>query len=630
MRGDDTEGKKELKPDYLFEVSFEVCNKVGGIYTVVSTKAKYMKEIYGDRYYAIGPYFKDKARIEFEETSIENLNDEVVKKAIKKLSKKGITYHLGKWNVPGNVNAILLDYTSLIDAKNEIKRKVWEAFKIDSLRAEWDFEEPMLWSYAVGMFIEEICEELKDSSKTAVLHMHEWLSAFTLLYLKMREKQNKNLGTVFTTHATMLGRAYAHSNPNFHEELEEGLKKGRRIDESLAYKFCIEAKHQTEKTAAHIVDVFTTVSEVTANECEYILGKRPEIILPNGIDADDLHYPELLSHMHILLKRKVMNFLRGYFGPYYQINTENSRIIFISGRYEFKNKGIDIFIKALGRVNEKLKAEGETTDYFAFILVPSATSGEREDVLENISLFRGMQNYVDELLKEMKVEILDKMATKRSVSWNSFLNEILPEEKTSQLRKLSLSFQSREGNAPLCPFNLAYEESKDVILNSLKENNLLNRKEDKIKVVFYPAYLSLSDRLICMDYRSFLLASSAGIFPSYYEPWGYTPLEAAVLGVLAVTTDLTGYGQFLLKDAKVKMEDDTKGIFVLRRKGRCEDEIVESLANEIYKILKYSKEEIGLRKQKAYMLAKLSDWREMVKYYLEAHKKALEKARNKY
>ncbi len=626
MRGGYTGGKSSSKPDYLFEASFEVCNKVGGIYTVVSTKAKYMKELYGENYYAIGPYFKDKARIEFEEIELEGWSDEVIKQAVKNLSKKGIKCHCGKWNVPGNVNAILVDYSSLIDAKNEIKRKLWESFKIDSLRAGWDFEEPMLWSYAVGMLIEEISKKLKDSNKTCVLHMHEWLSAFALLYLKMKKADMENIGSVFTTHATMLGRAYAHSNPNFHEEIEEGLRKGKRIDESLAYKFCIEAKHQTEKKAAYLVDVFTTVSEVTADECEYILGKRPDIILPNGIDADDLHYPELLSHMHILLKRKVMNFLRGYFGPYYQINTENSRIIFISGRYEFKNKGIDIFIKALGRVNEKLKAEGETTDYFAFLLIPSATAGEREDVLENISLFRGMQNYVDELLKEMKVEILDRIATKRTLSWNSFLKEIMPEEKISQLRKLSLSFQSRDGNAPLCPFNLAYEESKDAIMNVLKENNLLNRKEDKIKVVFYPAYLSLSDRLLCMDYRSFLLASSAGIFPSYYEPWGYTPLEAALLGVLAVTTDLTGYGQFLIKNGKIKIEDDSNGIFVLKRKGRNEEEIVESLAKEIYKILKYSKEDIGIRKQRAYMIAKLSDWRKMVKYYLEAHKKALEKA----
>ena len=626
MRGGYTGGKSSLKPDYLFEASFEVCNKVGGIYTVVSTKAKYMKELYGENYYAIGPYFKDKARIEFEKINIEDLNDSVIKNALMVLSKKGIKCYCGKWNVPGNVNAILIDYSSLIDAKNEIKRKLWESFKIDSLRAGWDFEEPMLWSYAVGMLIEEISKNLRAENKTCVLHMHEWLSAFALLYLKMKKVDMQNIGSVFTTHATMLGRAYAHSNPNFHEEIENGLKKGTHVDESLAYKFCIEAKHQTEKTAAYLVDVFTTVSEVTADECEYILGKRPDIILPNGIDADELHYPELLSHMHILLKRKVMNFLRGYFGPYYQINTENSRIIFISGRYEFKNKGIDIFIKALGRVNEKLKAEGETTDYFAFLLIPSATFGEREDVLENISLFRGMQNYIDELLKEMKVEILDRIATKRIVSWNSFLNEIMPEEKVSQLRKLSLSFQSREGNAPLCPFNLAYDESKDVIMNALKENNLLNRREDKIKVVFYPAYLSLSDRLLCMDYRSFLLASSAGIFPSYYEPWGYTPLEAALLGVLAVTTDLTGYGQFLINKGKVKIEDDLNGIFVLRRKGKKEEEIVESLAREIYNILKYSKEEIGIRKQRAYMIAKLSDWRKMVKYYLEAHKKALENA----
>ncbi len=607
----------EKKADYVFELSFEVCNKVGGIYTVVSTKANSMKRIYGGNYVAIGPYFEEKAKLEFDEI---HDNHHPFSGVLEEMRSSGIDCRFGIWRVNGDPYVILVDFRKLMEVKDDIKSRFWEWYKIDSIRAGWDFEEPLVWSYAAGLLLEKIINSLSD--KKIVIHFHEWLSGGALLYLAHKKK---NVASVFTTHATMLGRVLAHNVNNFHEMIEDGLKNNERVDETLAYKYGVEAKHQMEKVCAETATIFTSVSELMADECEYILGKRPDLILPNGIDRSTYPSPEITSYLHVKNKRKLLDFLRGYFSPYYEINTENTRFIFISGRYEFKNKGIDIFIKALGKVNANLKAEGCETDYFAFILVPSDVKLERQDVLENISLYRGIEEFVDETTEDMKTRLMDMITNQRRKTLEARASAFFTEEEILRMRKLSMSFQSRkDALPPLTPYVLNYDEKKDAILNALKENGLLNRKEDKIKVIFYPAYLSISDRLIGMDYKSVVMGCSAGIFPSYYEPWGYTPLETAALGVVAITTDLSGYGRFVAKLLS-NVEMHRSGIIVLRRKGRDEAEVINDLANLISQILKYTKEEISVRKHHASEIAKQSDWHEMIWNYIKAHNMAIEK-----
>ena len=610
----------EKKADYVFEVSFEVCNKVGGIYTVVSTKAEYMKRIYGENYILIGPYFKEKAKLEFDELDEGKTEFSDI---LYELKASGIDCKFGIWRVNGDPYVILVDFRKLMEVKNDIKTKFWEWYGIDSIRAGQDFEEPLVWSYSVGILLEKILEALEG--KKVVVHFHEWLSGASLLYLAHKKK---NLATVFTTHATMLGRVLAHNVNNFHELVEEGLKKNKCVDETLAYQYGVEAKHQMEKKCAEVATIFTSVSDIMRDECEFILGKKPDIVLPNGIDRSSYPPPEVISYLHVRNKNKLLDFLRSYFSPYYEIRTEKTRFIFISGRYEFRNKGIDIFIKALGRVNKFLKAEGCETDYFAFILVPSSVKLERQEVLENVSLYRGIEALVDDMTSEMKSRLIDIIANSRQKSLEARLSSIFTKEEILRIRKLSVSFQNRDGSAPLTPFVLDYDERNDAILNSLRENGLLNRKEDKIKVVFYPAYLSIADRLLGMDYKSVVMGCSVGVFPSYYEPWGYTPLESAALGTVAITTDLSGYGQFILRvrgENKNKNEVES-GVIVLRRKGKKDEDVVADLAHTIYRLLKLSKEEISAIKHNAVELARLSDWEKMIENYVLAHNLALERS----
>jgi len=160
---------------------------------------------------------------------------------------------------------------------------------------------------------------------------------------------------------------------------------------------------------------------------------------------------------------------------------------------------------------------------------------------------------------------------------------------------LSLWRETSEPNRtkplPLCAFDLNY--GQDEILSALWDNGLRNREQDRVKVVFYPTYLSVGDRLLSMDYNDFIVASSAGIFPSYYEPWGYTPVETAANGALSITTDMAGFGKFLQDKTE---EDERKGIKVLEREGRSDEVVAEDLAEMVEDFVTYPKTEITERK----------------------------------
>ncbi|MBU1855248.1 MAG: glycogen/starch synthase, partial [Nanoarchaeota archaeon] len=324
------------KADYLFEASWEVCNKVGGIYTVVKSKAYVMKEHYKN-YFLIGPYFSKKAMVE--------LNDkeppEFLKNAFEELKKEGVNCYYGTWDVDGSTNTILIDFQSMIALKNNIKADLWMSEKIDSYISRWDFEEPMIWSWTVGMLLGHI--ESKLAGKKIVGHFHEWLSGFSIFYLK---KINSSIKTVFTTHATMLGRTISGSGGDLYNLLE------KINPEQEAYKHDVKDKFLTEKAAANKADIFTTVSEITALEAEKLLGRKPEVILNNGLTMRKFPTIEETSMKHLLTREKIRDFLTFHFFPYYNMDLEHNLIFFIVGRYEFKNKGLDVMIKALGRLNK--------------------------------------------------------------------------------------------------------------------------------------------------------------------------------------------------------------------------------------------------------------------------------------
>lgn len=580
-----------MKPENFIEVSYEVANKVGGIYQVLSSKAGKMEDCYGENYITIGYYNAEKAEEELapRESFLQEMELET--------EIDGIDIYTGVWRVSGQPACILVDPSGMEKSTDEIKKEMYENYGIDSIEAGSDFDDPIRWSYAVGKVIEELEEKLEGKT---VVQLHEWLSGPAMM--------NFESSTVFTTHATVLGRALSNTDFDLRAAVEEG-----EVDDSLAEEYGVKAKHQTEKMAAGESDVFTTVSETTGEEAAAVLDEEPDKILPNGLNVEEFPSLEELSYQHKKKKQEMKEFLRAYFEPYYDVNLEDDpRIFFISGRYEFHNKGLDVFIDALSELNEE---EGD--DFFVFFFVPADVKGVKSEVLENMSLYQELEDYVDSVMPEVRQTLLNSLTSDKDPGENL---KKLVENTSTGLKSLQKNFHDRRDKTPPnCAFDLSY--SNDSILEMMHEKGLRNREEDRVKVVFYPTYLSMGDKLLSMSYKDAIIASSAGIFPSYYEPWGYTPVETAANGALSVTTDMAGFGKFLQEETE---EKERKGIQVLERADVSDEEAAENLADILRNYVSYPRTEITERKHNARRLAQLTSWEKLGDNYLEAHEKALE------
>lgn len=592
----------KAKANCLFEVSWEVCNKVGGIYTVVKSKAAQMANYYKDNHFLVGPYFAKQALGEFSE----EIPKDYCKSPFDELKKEGIICHYGKWLIEGNPNVILIDFEGFKQKINDIKKDLWEYYKIDSLRTGYDYDEPVAWSYAAGKLIEKLARVI---NKKIVAHFHEWLSGAALLYLK---KKKANVGTVFTTHATTLGRTLANSNVDLYSLLDK-----LDVDKEI-YKYSIESKHLLEKQSALHSDVFTTVSEITGMEAEYLLGRKPDVLLLNGLDIEKFPTFEETSVEHRVQRERIREFILYYFFPYYTFDLNETLIYFIASRYEFHDKGIDIFIKALGTLNNKMKKFGNKKTIIAFLWVPANIRNIKPDLLENKTYYQDIKDSMDDVTEEtnrnvMRLVMSSKKISKSSLFEKNFLLEI----------KGKLNRFAKDGQPPISTHDLY--DGNDAIVKSLKEANLKNYKEDPVKVIYYPIYLSGADSLLNLNYYESIQGSHLGIFPSYYEPWGYTPLETSALGVTSVTTDLAGFGKFLCREHP---QSDNPGIFILRRFGKTDEEVIQQLVKIMLDFSNLSKHNRIANKIQAKKIASTADWKLLIKRYIKAHNMAIEKISN--
>ena len=591
----------EKKADVLFEVSWEVCNKVGGIYTVVKSKSARMVEHYGSDYFMVGPYFATKALAEFQE----EVPNEFCKAPFEELKKSGIICHFGKWLSEGSPSAILIDFVNFKHKTNDIKRELWDWCRIDSLRAPQDYDEPIVWAYAAGMLIEKLSACYKD--KKVAAHFHEWLSGIGLIYLK---KKKVKIASVFTTHATVLGRTLASANVDLYNVWNK-----INPDEEV-YKYNVEAKHLVEKNSAALADVFTTVSEITGMEAEYLLKKKPDALLPNGLDIIKFPTFEEVVIKHRLQRDRIREFMLYYFFPYYTFDLKETLVYFIAGRYEFHDKGIDIYIKALGKLNDKLKQLKSKKTIVAFIWVPANIRNIRPELLENKTLYQDIKDALEETIDDVEKNIIysfvsDKKIQKESLFDDDFLTEM----------KIKVAKFVKKGKPPLSTHDL-YDEN-DIILKTIASSGLGNGEQDPVKIIYYPIYLSGADGLLNLNYYESMQGSHLGIFPSYYEPWGYTPLEAGALGVSSVTTDLAGFGRYFCTEC---VQSDTPGIFVLKRLRKTDDDVISQLIDVMFNFANSPKEDRIANKLQARKVASMADWKIFVNNYIEAHNLAVDKA----
>ncbi len=592
---------------FVFECSWEVCHKIGGIYTVVKSKAALLSDKYKN-YFLIGPYFKRNADIDLEEKEPPSY----LKRIFDDLKDEGIVCHYGSWNIKGNPKTILIDFSDYWENKDGIKKKFWDDFRVDSLRSGSEFDEAVVWASAAGRLIEKVFLSERDKQGVEfVCHSHEWLAGAALLYIKSR---GLRIGTVFTTHATILGRTLAASGFDLYDNLSS-------FDpEAEAKKHGVIDKWSMEKACANNADIFTTVSEITSIEAEHILGRKADVLLMNGLDVDNLPTYEDLAVLHKKNKKKIHDFLRYYFHPYYYFDVTDTSIFFIVGRYEFKNKGIDVLIDALAKLNDRLKKERSTKTIICFFWIPREVHGVRPEISTNKISYIDLKDFIHENLHELENNIVANIVKTgiSRITVDDLSKNVFHQELITAIKKREVGF-IKQGNPPLATHNIPFE-AQDIIIQNLLKTGLDNKEDDRVKVIFYPIYLSGVDGLTDLSYYDAMNACHLGIFPSYYEPWGYTPLEAAAVGIPSVTTDLAGFGRFL----KSKDEGDS-GIYVLERFKRPYDKIVESLSDVLYDYSRLDTSTRVKQKIRAKELSTLADWKIFVKNYFDAHDLAVKK-----
>jgi len=539
-----------LKPNYIFETSWEVCNKVGGIHTVVSTKAITLQKELKDGLIMIGPdlHRDDSTNPEFEEDN--NLFPEW--KAV--AEKEGLRIKTGRWKIVGKPVVILIDFSPFIAQKNDIFRHFWDLYQLDSLSGHWDYIEPAIFGYVAAKVVESYCNfHLKDKEK-AVAHFHEWMTGAGILYLKDRAP---HIATAFTTHATAIGRSIAGNGLPLYSKLDT------YNGDAKAKEFNIISKQSLEKISAQVADVYTTVSEITAKECSQFHEKDVDLVTPNGFEDDFVPVGADFDKKRTAARKKLREVAEALLG--YELPKE-LKFVATSGRYEFSNKGIDVFVDALGKANTDKKAGQETV---AFVLVPANNYGARKDLLHRL-----------------------EHGGSPSPNENRVLTHYL------------------------------HDAEFDPTLNKIAENNLQNDKEDKVKVIFVPVYLNGEDGIFNLSYWDLLIGFDLSVFPSYYEPWGYTPLESLAFYIPTVTTTLSGFGRWILKEGI----DLSECLKVIERDDDNYDYVVDEIAKTI--VLCSDKDENFFKKARknAFDVSRIALWKNLINYYYEAYDIAIQKS----
>lgn len=552
--------KERLFPDYIFESSWEVCNKVGGIYAVLSTRAKTLKEKLGDRLIFIGPdCWGEKTSPYFEEDK--SLFSEWQVQA----AKEGINVKIGRWTIPGSPVAILVDFNAFYPQKDTIYTQLWNKFHVDSLHAYGDYDEASMFAYAVARVVESFYNNVIAKQKPAakvVYHGNEWMTGLGVLYIHDRLPQ---VATIFTTHATSIGRSIAGNNKPLYDYLEA------YNGDQMADELNMQSKQSIEKQTAAYVDCFTTVSDITARECAELLDKPVDVVLPNGFEDDFVPQGKEFDRKRTVARRRLLDITRALTGD---TVSDDAVIISTSGRYEWRNKGIDVFIEAVNRL--RLSADQLNKEVVAFIEVPAWVNCPREDLAERLA-------------KMAEGETFDTpLDTPVITHW---LNE----------------------------------QQNDRALGMMNWLGMHNAKGEKVKLVFIPCYLTGDDGIVNLSYFDVILGNDLCVYPSYYEPWGYTPLEAVAFKVPCITTDLAGFGLWAHNEAGGHITLD-KGVEVIHRTDYNYNEVADDIRDTVIKYANATKQKQGRIRNNARALSQKALWSQFIEYYYEAYDFALNKA----
>lgn len=542
--------KAPVNVDLLFETSWEVCNKIGGIYTVLSTKAKTLQKLYKDKTIFIGP----------DVWSNENLSPYFVPsrtllkdwKAQAQLPE-GVSVRVGRWDIPGRPIVVLVKFDGMYAVKDAFYGRMWDLYKVDSLHAYGDYDEACAFSHAAGIVIESICQFTGIADKKVIAHFDEWTTGMGLLYIKDKMPE---VGTIFTTHATCIGRSICGNGKPLYDYL-----RGYNGDQ-MASELNMQSKHSLEKAAALQADCFTTVSDITAIECEQLLERRP-LVTPNGFEQNFVPTKGKFVPSREAARKTLLNVassLLGYKMP------DDTFIIATSGRCEYHNKGIDLYLDSIARLRENKLSR----TVLAFVMVPA---------------------WAKEARPELQVALTAK---RKSPIGDSVLTHTL--------------------NNP----------DQDPINCRIRGIGFANAKADNVKVIYVPCYLNGSDGIFDKTYYDLLIGMDATVFPSYYEPWGYTPLESIAFGVPTITTTLSGFGQWILSTEDATFSEC--GVNVVARGDFNYNEVADRIAKSLEYLVNSNPASLAMISSRAMNTASLAAWSYFIEYYVKAFEVALNAA----
>ena len=594
----------------LLEVAWEVCNQVGGIYQVLRSKAA-TGERWKDRYCLIGPYIESKAAVEFEPARPAGW----MGRAIKALAAEGITVHYGRWLIPGNPRVLLVETSLSPDVLASVKARLLAQHGIQCPPADALVDGSVAFGEAVRRLVERLSYYWSgpgaaggpSSDRPLIVHFHEWLGSIALPMLR---GQGLPAALVFTTHATILGRYIASGDETFYDRLPA-------IDAPAeAARLGLTAQFQVERVCARDAHIFTTVSSITGEECAHLLGRAPDIVTPNGLNIAQYYAAHQMQFWHAEYKERINQFVMGHFFPSYSFNLDKTLYVFTSGRFEPRNKGFDLCLESMARLNAELKARNWGVTVVFFIVTSRQVRSINPLTLEK----RGVLNELRQVCQKITEDVGEKLYRNAAAGEKIHLDDVV--DDYWRLRYKRTQYALRHHSLPLITTHVMDNDHTDPVLNQIRYLSLINKAEDPVKVVYHPEFINPANPLWGIEYEQFVRGCHMGIFPSLYEPWGYTPLECLATGVPAITSDLAGFGRFALEHL---MGHEELGLTVLRRRGRGFHDAAADLTRKLLYFCELRRRDRIALRNAVERFSWEFDWTRLAPAYHRAHDLALER-----
>ncbi|XP_073505588.1 glycogen [starch] synthase, liver [Phyllobates terribilis] len=585
----------------LFEISWEVTNKVGGIFTVIQTKAKITADEWGDNYFLMGPYYEQNVR-----TQVEICDPPLpaMRRAVDALQAQGCQLYFGRWLIEGSPYVLLFDIGSAAWNLDRWKGEFWEACNVGIPYQDREANDALLLGSLSAWFLKELTEQLQDRPNV-IAHFHEWQAGAGLILCRFHKLP---VATIFTTHATLLGRYLCAANVDFYNKLDQFDIDKEAGERQIYHRYCME------RAAAHCAHVFTTVSQITGIEAEHMLKRKADVITPNGLNIKKFSATHEFQNLHSLYKARIQEFIRGHFYGHLDFSLEKTLFFFIAGRYEYSNKGADIFLESLSRLNFLLRVHRSDVTVVVFFIMPTKTNNFNVETLKGQAVRKQLWDTAHTIKEKFGKKLYEALLRGEIPD----MSKILDRDDLTIMKRAIFSTQ-RQSLPPITTHNMM-DDSTDPILSTVRRIGLFNSRTDRVKVIVHPEFLSSTSPLLPLDYEEFVRGCHLGVFPSYYEPWGYTPAECTVMGIPSVTTNLSGFGCFMQEHVA---DPAAYGIYILDRRFRSPDESCNQLTQILYSFCQQSRRQRIIQRNRTERLSDLLDWRYLGRFYMHSRHLAL-------